>query len=68
MMLWDQLYTKNRRKYTCYTHGLKVNINFQRKKKNFKKNNQSQRHYTCKVVNYNTLSSYKGRLFRFFLR
>jgi hypothetical protein len=55
-----QVAHKKQRKYTFYTHVLKVNINFQRKKKKLKKIrfHQAQRHYTfnhpviCKTVKY----------------
>jgi hypothetical protein len=48
MMLGDKLHTKKQRKYTFYV--LKVNINFQRKKKTLKKVYQVQRQYTFKCV------------------
>jgi hypothetical protein len=41
------------RQTTFYTCVLKVYINFQRKKKNFKKKNQNQRHYTFNNINRN---------------
>jgi hypothetical protein len=33
MMIGDKLHTKKQRKYTCYAHDLKVNINFKRQNK-----------------------------------
>jgi len=53
-------HTKIKRKYTFYTHVLKVNINFQRKIKKNRNNYQTQRYYT--FMGNNILQNYKMKV------
>ena len=54
MMLGDKLYTK-----TTTIHVLKVNINFQREKRNFLKNYQTQRHYIFNATHWINIQLYR---------
>ena len=71
-MLGDKLHIKKQRKYAFFlvearqtmfnTHVLKVNINFQRKKKTFLKNYQTQRHYSFKDLFFRGMKSLVGTI------